>query len=951
MHPTLLSEVQDALSMIGKVSVCLRHVEARLKAETVEYSPRPIETDGNQFNNQFNNATMRASTNHLGIRWTADDYTTPINANISSPQSLFAIANKRNNAISGSRLAMSVNLSRNTSRHAINHKTRESPENEKGDRSYAQLSNVHITTAGGAPSHFDSKSPQLPSRRLSLKHDAALATPSVNREPSASKKLALKSSIRKKPSSHQPSQIPTKTDISNNAEPITRNAMSPFIFKRTLDKVLSSSSLEVNDSSSSTSINISLEGPPVILVQPTSLNDNYSSDDVSDSEISLNLHSLQNIKSENISHAESNSQGAESSKISTTSKLPITPSPPKHPIGHMTPKRQPLKTVEDNEEKSESLRSFDSFIHRIKSTSFIDTSRRQTIRDALQKKARKDARESIKQGGESRPQSFFSTLSKRISGTLRSSKQRTLPESNGFRSFITDFVILGFLLPMYDGKGRKIGLEHFEPVDIQNLSFFQNGLHPRSIMNTLWELFLIGLYVSYMWLIPFVVAFQPPTLDIEYLSIVITVTYVLDTVVTLLAPQPKISDGVYTLREYESLRPVLKEWIKEWIGFPLIFEVITLIPFEIIFSQWEHGPLLLLIRLARLCHRIPIISSHCAILIQWSNILDAVSGFGVSQITPIAIGMVLFLHFNACSIYFFGRLTGFVGWSDKWTEFEDADLFDFYAWTLYRAVGNMFPAAFDPQTPIEQLIQTIYVIISAVIYAVFLGAISSATMSINPSGKLYQHKMEQLNDYVKWKNLSTETELKLFSYYETKYRGKFFEEESLLSEMNESLRAEISLQNTRALLERVPFLKRQYGDGRDEIFLGRLAMALRPQYYVTGDYITKQGDSGHDMFFILHGKVDVSVNGKKMVSLFDGAYIGEVALITNVPRTATVQAAMPSILYRLNYNDFHDILDEFLDMKMRIEALANEREAALNLVKAATMAHPVESPRSSVGSF
>ncbi|ORY25671.1 hypothetical protein BCR33DRAFT_72334 [Rhizoclosmatium globosum] len=210
--------------------------------------------------------------------------------------------------------------------------------------------------------------------------------------------------------------------------------MSPFIFKRTLDKVLSSSSLEVNDSSSSTSINISLEGPPVILVQPTSLNDNYSSDDVPDSEISLNLHSLQNIKSENISHAESNSQGAESSKMSTTPKLPITPSPPKHPIGHMTPKRQPLKTVEDNEEKSESLRSFDSFIHRIKSTSFIDTSRRQTIRDALQKKARKDARESIKQGGESRPQSFFSTLSKRISGTLRSSKQRTLPESNGFRS-------------------------------------------------------------------------------------------------------------------------------------------------------------------------------------------------------------------------------------------------------------------------------------------------------------------------------------------------------------------------------------------------------------------------------------------------------------------------------------------------------------------------------------
>ncbi|ORY44188.1 hypothetical protein BCR33DRAFT_717264 [Rhizoclosmatium globosum] len=53
-------------------------------------------------------------------------------------------------------------------------------------------------------------------------------------------------------------------------------------------------------------------------------------------------------------------------------------------------------------------------------------------------------------------------------------------------------------------------------------------------------------------------------------------------------------------------------------------------------------------------------------------------------------------------------------------------------------------------------------------------------MTINPSGRLFTQKMEQLVDYVKWKNLSVETEQKLFTYYETKYRG---------NEMNESLRA------------------------------------------------------------------------------------------------------------------------------------------------------------------
>ncbi|KAI9334870.1 hypothetical protein BDR26DRAFT_897680 [Obelidium mucronatum] len=65
--------------------------------------------------------------------------------------------------------------------------------------------------------------------------------------------------------------------------------------------------------------------------------------------------------------------------------------------------------------------------------------------------------------------------------------------------------------------------------------------------------------------------------------------------------------------------------------------------------------------------------------------------------------------------------------------------------------------------------------------------------------------MEELIDYVKWKKLSDETKEKLISYYETKYRGKYFEEDTLLADMNDSLREEISCHNTRKLIEKVPF--------------------------------------------------------------------------------------------------------------------------------------------------
>ncbi|KAJ3027008.1 UNVERIFIED_CONTAM: anaphase-promoting complex subunit Hcn1 [Siphonaria sp. JEL0065] len=186
--------------------------------------------------------------------------------------------------------------------------------------------------------------------------------------------------------------------------------------------------------------------------------------------------------------------------------------------------------------------------------------------------------------------------------------------------------------------------------------------------------------------------------------------------------------------------------------------------------------------------------------------------------------------------------------------------------------------------------------------------------------------MEELIDYVKWKNLSNETKDKLVSYYETKYRGKYFEEDTLLSDMNESLREEIALHNTQTLIEKVPFLQRNELDGRDEIFFHRIATVLHARYFIPGDFIIKQGDSGNEMYFILSGKVNVYVNGTKVVSLYDGAYLGEVSLITRHLRTATVQAVLPCVLYKLTRQDFHAVINEFPDMRSRIDKLAREAE-------------------------
>ncbi|KAJ3297048.1 hypothetical protein HDU79_004891 [Rhizoclosmatium sp. JEL0117] len=234
-----------------------------------------------------------------------------------------------------------------------------------------------------------------------------------------------------------------------------------------------------------------------------------------------------------------------------------------------------------------------------------------------------------------------------------------------------------------------------------------------------------------------------------------------------------------------------------------------------------------------------------------------------------------------------------------------------------------------PQTQLEQFMAIFFIFAGAGLYAVLVGYISSAAISVDNSGRVYNQKMEELKDYIKWRQLNTETKEKLISYYETKYRGKYFEEDTLLGDMNEALRTEVSLHNTLDLITKVPFLRREVGDGRDDIFYARVASVLHIRYYIPGDCVTKEGDSGTDMFFILSGKLDILIGGEVRKSLYDGAYFGEVALINKVLRTATVQAKMPSVLYRLTYQDFHTVINEFADIKIRVSELAFEREKLL----------------------
>jgi MFS family permease len=86
--------------------------------------------------------------------------------------------------------------------------------------------------------------------------------------------------------------------------------------------------------------------------------------------------------------------------------------------------------------------------------------------------------------------------------------------------------------------------------------------------------------------------------------------------------------------------------------------------------------------------------------------------------------------------------------------------------------------------------------------------------------------------------------------------------------------------------------------------LEHLARSLRPLRADAGEEIVREGALGYRFYVLSSGEVDVSVGGRPTAKLAAGDYFGEIALLREVPRTATVVARTDVELFSLDRDEF-----------------------------------------------
>jgi len=118
----------------------------------------------------------------------------------------------------------------------------------------------------------------------------------------------------------------------------------------------------------------------------------------------------------------------------------------------------------------------------------------------------------------------------------------------------------------------------------------------------------------------------------------------------------------------------------------------------------------------------------------------------------------------------------------------------------------------------------------------------------------------------------------------------------------------------------------------DAARIAAVASVLRARRAERGERLIRKGDQADSMYFIVSGEVEVDTEtGAARGRLGAGDFFGEIALIAERPRTATINAIIPCRLLVLHKDDFETFMGAHPDLKEAVRVAARRRLEELNV--------------------
>uniref|UniRef100_A0A3B4GXA8 Hyperpolarization activated cyclic nucleotide gated potassium and sodium channel 2 n=1 Tax=Pundamilia nyererei TaxID=303518 RepID=A0A3B4GXA8_9CICH len=456
-------------------------------------------------------------------------------------------------------------------------------------------------------------------------------------------------------------------------------------------------------------------------------------------------------------------------------------------------------------------------------------------------------------------------------------------------------------------------------------------IHPYSDFRFYWDFTMLMFMVGNLIIIPVgITFFKDETTTPWIIFNVVSDTFFLMDLVLNFRTGIVFEDNTEIILDPKKIK---KKYLKSW----FVVDFVSSIPVDYIFLIVEKGidsevyktaralrivrftKILSLLRLLRLSRLIRYIH-------QWEEIFHMTYDLASAVVRIFnLIGMMLLLcHWDGCLQFLVPMLQDFP--SDCWVSLNkmvNDTWSELYSFALFKAMSHMLCIGYGRQAPESMSdiwLTMLSMIVGATCYAMFIGHATALIQSLDSSRRQYQEKYKQVEQYMSFHKLPADFRQKIHDYYEHRYQGKMFDEESILEELNEPLREEIVNFNCRKLVASMPLFA-----NADPNFVTAMLTKLRFEVFQPGDYIIREGTIGKKMYFIQHGVVSVLTKGSIGMKLMDGSYFGEICLLTRGRRTASVRADTYCRLYSLSVDNFNEVLEEYPMMRRAFETVAIDR--------------------------
>nr|XP_060611243.1 potassium/sodium hyperpolarization-activated cyclic nucleotide-gated channel 4 [Anolis sagrei ordinatus] len=456
-------------------------------------------------------------------------------------------------------------------------------------------------------------------------------------------------------------------------------------------------------------------------------------------------------------------------------------------------------------------------------------------------------------------------------------------------------------------------------------------IHPYSDFRFYWDLTMLLLMVGNLIIIPVGITFFKDENTTPWIVFnVVSDTFFLIDLVLNFRTGIVVEDNTEIILDPQRIK---MKYLKSW----FVVDFISSIPVDYIFlivetridsEVYKTARALRIVRFTKILSllRLLRLSRLIRYIHQWEEIFHMTYDLASAVVRIVnLIGMMLLLcHWDGCLQFLVPMLQDFP--DDCWVSLNrmvNDSWGKQYSYALFKAMSHMLCIGYGQQAPkgmSDVWLTMLSMIVGATCYAMFIGHATALIQSLDSSRRQYQEKYKQVEQYMSFHKLPAEMRQRIHDYYEHRYQGKMFDEESILGELSEPLREEIINFNCRKLVASMPLFA-----NADPNFVTSMLTKLRFEVFQPADYIIREGTIGKKMYFIQHGVVSVLTKGNKETKLADGSYFGEICLLTRGRRTASVRADTYCRLYSLSVDNFNEVLEEYPMMRRAFETVALDR--------------------------